>query len=293
MATIILVIAQLLHNKFNPYRSPRLNRVETKSLSVLGVTQMFMLFSSQYIGENDSQAYSIPLTILIILMNATVFWGIVWLIVKDTQLVYMISNSKLIKKLISFCNPSARVLPSMNTEKNSQSIEWFPLIHQAQKVTNMLIKINENGDDKKENITNLIQASMEFLQQLQEKCALVDNTISRDDQNRKEQTSFQESSGNLRTTKLENNKEEHTFLSKSTKRSNEWIEDQELIECISTHCVGRKLHTLWHTLSSLSLVLTIPEKKSHFEYETEKPTHKAHKVSESNKVDTDTANAVT
>lgn len=274
LAILVLVIAQTIHNKFHPYRSLRLNRIEMHSLGILGITQMCMLLSSQYSTE-DVANFDYWITGLLVGMNAYYLFYIIWAITKELDIGHYIlsklksveQKKRTITRRMAVVLGSNQIFPSL--QQNIQ-INWLPLISQANLIVDLLSRISEN-QDKHDELCELMATSANFLSEIKLLCETIVESRQCSRLNQLKYHQEQEAQPKFEkdfekriaepiwpTTNLEAHPKHQRHAGyatcqvkppkNSSKISGFTTALMSSSSCKNASCTGSKLHSLWHSL---------------------------------------------
>lgn len=273
LTTLILIIAQIIHNKFQPYRSLRLNRVETQSLGVLGVTQMSMLLSSQYVHQSQAKSFELWIAVFLLIMNTSFFLSIIWIVLKDSEI-----GQKLYKKLTKAQEKKAvvmrrvsmaitgksQVYPSVKQEAPLK-IDWSPVLNQCQQIMDTVNHLDQSQSKNDMYIHEILSSSVQLLVEIQQVCNMglksrffsIDGCDSCEEEKSIEEIEKGIASRGVEVVGTFKVPKRKKRISKQLQKRYH-IEDaersdmDEVLQCTSMECIGSQLHALWHKFYKLA-----------------------------------------
>lgn len=228
LASIVLIGSFSLQNKFHPYRSREMNKLEQSSLLVLVATQMSLLLSSHYgIAEG---VWPVLISAALLFFNLLFFvYAILYVIGSNLWARFCSSIKKGVQKQV---HPTLKLEPnqlarsSIATQKTIQDDKWKALL---EKTDSMLLKIKEiskSGENELEDIKQLLSMNCCVMEELERVCCLIQSDVD---------------AKNVEKVDMTASKYDQTA-------SNRDLQIDPCDECLSTNCVGKRIYNLWHNV---------------------------------------------
>lgn len=272
LASLVLIIALIVQNRFQPYRSDYLNKVEIQSLTILVVTQMCMLLSSHY-GLDATSIRDIVISFLLITINAYFVVYAIRRILDGTNLAIFANITKCCGKNKEKIYPDTR-----HAEKRM----WGFVASQGRKMVAQLEKMSEQGvRDGDGDLKEIISLSMDYLDQLYNVCnskvkvenqeknskkaenngEIEENEEDEEDEEKKDSIRQpQYTLANSHKTDLnshfmpsEGEKVLHKqvgFIGSEKKCEEKLVNIDDF--CLDIACFGRQFHRIWHQLQEIA-----------------------------------------